>query len=310
MTTLAKTLAQQLKDQTAAVAFRSQKFGVRRRLKPDQRAAAAEPFQAEPSRLVASKVLLDTSATQFRAVTEVLKRARRYWKSMTVFYPERGIRLIRRDLIDLFEAQMREFRVELDSVMGTLLSAYKDMKKDARTALGGLYHPGDYPDPDTLADEFQITWSYPSVTPPDYLRELNPALYEQQQALVAARFEEAMATAQAALAGELQDLIGHLVERLTPGADGKRKSLNDKALTGLREFVDRFQQVAVHTSPELDALIKQAEQIAKGVDVAALKASPEGQQHLFTDLSQVKSVLDKMLIDAPTRKIDLEEEDE
>lgn len=303
------SLAQQLKDQTAAVSFRSHKFGVRRRLDEPTRAQAAQPFQAEPSALVASKCLLDTRASEFRAVTDVIRRARRFWKSMTVFYPSKGVRLIRRDLVEQFDSQMANFRLELQSNIDGLLGSYKNLKQKARQDLGQLYASKDYPDPDTLAEEFSIVWGYPSVDPPNYLKELNPKLFEQEQARVAAKFEEAMATAQQVLAAEMSELIGHLADKLAPGEDGKKKQLNDKALKGLSEFVERFRQCGVHSSPELDQMIKQVEQITKGVDLQAIKAEPDAQQKLFSDVSNIKTTLDQMLVDAPDRKIDLEDEE-
>lgn len=303
------SLAQQLKDQTAAVSFRSHKFGVRRRLDEPTRAQAAQPFQAEPSALVASKCLLDTRAAEFRSVTDVIRRARRFWKSMTVFFPAKGVRLIRRDLIDQFNSQMADFRQELESNVDELLNNYKALKQKAKQDLGQLFASRDYPDPDTLAEEFSIIWGFPSIDPPNYLKELNPKLYEQEQAKVAAKFEEAMATAQQVLAAEMQELIGHLVDKLTPGEDGKKKTLNDKALKGLSEFVERFRQCGVHSSPELDDMIKQVEQITRGVNLKEIKAEPAAQQKLFSDVSNLKTTLDQMLVDAPDRKIDLEDDE-
>lgn len=302
------TLAQQLKDQTAGVSFQSHKFGVRRKLSAETRAQAAAPFQAEPDALVASKRLLDTRSGPYRAVVGVITRARRYWKSMTVFFPVKGVRLIRRDLMDSFDAQMKLFRDELKSATDDLLGEYKDLKKQARQQLGQLYNPSDYPDAESLLDEFTITWGYPSIDPPNYLKELNPRLYEQEQARVAARFEEAMGVAQQALAAEMADLVNHLVDRLTPGEDGKRRALSDKAIAGLTEFVTKFQSISVHTSPELDAMVKQIEQISKGVDLQAMKQNPDAQQHLFGTMTTLKEQIDSMLVEAPNRKIDLEDE--
>lgn len=302
------TLAQQIKDQTAAVSFRSHKFGVRRKLDQATCAQAAKPFAAEPEVLTASKSILDTRSESFRLVTDVIRRARRYWKSMTVFYPVKGVRLIRRDQLEPFNAQMTQFRDELNRNIDDLLSSYKTLKLEARQKLGQLYASKDYPDPDTLGDEFQIVWGFPNIEPPNYLKELNPALYIQEQARVAAKLEESMALAQQALAAELQELVAHLVNKLTPNEDGKRKSLNEKALKGLAEFVERFRQISIHSSPELDAMVKQVEGIAKGLDLKDLKAHPEQQQSLFNDVSMIKDTLDTMLIDAPDRKIDLDDE--
>ena len=302
------SLGQDLKDQTAGVAFRSHKFGVRRKLDQATRVQAAAPFGAEPECLVASKCLLDTRSEPYRAVVDVITRARRYWKSMTVFFPVKGVRLIRRDLIDSFDLCMKQFAEELKTATDGLRDEYKAMKQQARKDLGQLYNPSDYPDVETLLEEFAISWSYPSVDPPNFLQKLNPKLYEQEQARVAARFQEAMAAAEQALAAEMQELVGHLVDRLGTNESGSRKKLSEKAMSGLAEFVQRFNQVSVHTSPELDGLVKQIQQISQGVDVKAINANGDAQQHLFTTMQTLKDQIDTLLVDAPDRKIELEDE--
>lgn len=304
------SLSQQLKDQTAAVMFQSHKFGVRKQVDAPTRQQAARPFSADPAAISFSKIVLNTRSQAFAEVTAVIKRARRYWKSMTVFFPVRGTRLIHRDRMADFDKEMQRFREELNKSVGDLLSQYKEMKKEARQRLGQLYSPSDYPTPDSLADEFKLEWSYPSVDPPNYLKQLNPRLYEQEQARVAARFEEAMATAQQTLAAELQGLLAHLVDRLAPSESGRRRSLSPKAIEGLNDFVQRFQQLGIQTSGELDSMVRSIQEIARGVDVAALKQHPEQQAQLFTDVTAAKEAIDQMLIDAPDRKIDLEDDDE
>lgn len=301
------SLGQDLKDQTAGVAFKSHKFGVRRKLDQATRVQAAAPFGAEPDCLVASKCLLDTRSEPYRAVVDVITRARRYWKSMTVFFPVKGVRLIRRDLMESFDTCMKQFAEELKTATDGLREEYKAMKQQARKDLGQLYNPSDYPDVETLLEEFAISWSYPSVDPPNFLKQLNPKLYEQEQARVAARFQEAMAAAEQTLAAEMQQIVTHLVDRLSTGETGSRKRLSEKAMSGLAEFVERINSFSVHTSPELDALVKQVEQISKGVDVKQINANVDAQQHLFNTMTTLKEQLDGMLVDAPDRKIDLED---
>jgi hypothetical protein len=117
-----------------------------------------------------------------------------------------------------------------------------------------------------------------------------------------------MAVAQQALAAELQGLMTHLADKLTPGPGGKRKTLSKTAMKGLKEFVEQFKSISVTSSPELEALINQADKLSKGVDLKALKQDDGKQQQLFTDVTAIKSALDKMVVEGPDRKIDLDDE--
>jgi len=99
---------------------------------------AANSFGAQGNFLSAGKKLLDTTHPKFRAITTVKNKAVNFWKSLTLSYPEPGIRLIRQDKIDLFDAQMREFREELNGAVAALEERYHHLKAAAQRRLGTL----------------------------------------------------------------------------------------------------------------------------------------------------------------------------
>jgi hypothetical protein len=103
-------------------------LGVRKTLSQEQRAQAAGTFGAEGDFLSAGKKLLDTRHEKFKAVTAAKNRVIQYWKSLGLPYPEPGIRLIRQERIDMFDAQMREFRDELDDAVAELDRYYDRLK--------------------------------------------------------------------------------------------------------------------------------------------------------------------------------------
>src|SRR5690606_30836659 len=129
---------------------------------------------------------------------------------------EPGIRLIRRRDIEAFDRQMTALQGELSQAVRELNDHYDQLRHNAREQLGRLYNPEDYPA--SLEGLFEMTWDWPSVEPPDYLRQLNPELYEQEAARVRQRFEEAVQLAEQAFLEELSRLVSHLTERLS-GAD-------------------------------------------------------------------------------------------
>ena len=121
------------------------------------------------------------------------------------------------------------------------------MKVAAAERLGRLFNPGDYPE--TLVGLFDVSWDFPSVEPPDYLRELNPALYEAERARVAARFDEAVQLAEQAFLEEFAKLVGHLSERIGGvGEDGKPKVFRDSAIGNLGDFFERFRNLNVRSA--------------------------------------------------------------
>lgn len=293
--------AERLRGTMAAVRVSIKWLGVRKTLTPEQKAEAAEPFGAEAQFLSAGKKLLDTAHPAFKAVTSIRNKVVSFWRSLTLPYPEPGIRLIRQDKIDPFAEQMRQFQEELAEAVETLDRHYSDLKAAARARLGSLYNSADYPE--SLVGMFEISFDFPSVEPPEYLQHLNPALYEQECQRVQDRFSEAVRLAEEAFTAELARLVAHLTERLSGQSDGKPKVFRDTAVTNLTEFFDRFRQLNVRSNEQLDELVAQAQRVIRGVEPQALRDNQGLRQHVATEMVRVESVLEGLLVDRPRRNI-------
>ncbi len=295
------TAADRLRTTMAAVRVSLTWFGTRKSLTAEQKDEAAEPFGAEAKFISAGKKLLDTTHPAYKAVNAIRGKVIAYWKSMSLPYPEPGIRLIRQQKIDQFAAKMREFQAELAEAVANLDQHYHELKATARQRLGSLYNGSDYPA--SLDGLFEISFDFPSVEPPEYLQHLNPALYEQECERVQSRFDEAVRLAEEAFTAELAKLISHLTERLSGQEDNKPKIFRDSAVENLTEFFQRFRELNVRSSEQLDSLVADAQRVIRGVDPQDLRDNEGLRQHVATEMSRVSSVLDGMLVDRPRRSI-------
>ena len=295
------TPAQRLRTTMAAVRVSLSWLGVRKTLTAEQRNQAADTFGATGDYLSVGKKLLDTKHPSFRAVTAVKNRAIGYWKAMSLPYPEPGIRLIRQDHVDEITNRIQEFQIELEEAVETLDRHYSDLKAAARQRLGTLFNETDYPV--SLVGLFSIEADFPSVETPDYLRQLNPQLYQQECERVQQWFDEAVQLAEEAFTSELAKLVSHLTERLSGNEDGKQKIFRDSAIGNLTEFFERFKSLNVRSNDQLDGLVADAQRIVSGVQPQALRGNGALRQHVATELSRVQSVLDGLLVDRPRRNI-------
>jgi hypothetical protein len=285
----------------AAVRLAFTWLGVRKTLTAEQKAQAADTFGAETSFLSAGKKLLDTSHPAFKAVTSVRGRLIQFWKGISLPYPEPGLRLIRQDDISMFDVQMTTLNAELDEAVWRLDEHYAEMRSAARDRLGSLFNPADYPE--SLRGLFGVSWDFPSVEPPAYLLQLNPALYEQERERAMARFEQAVQLAEEAFTSELAKLVSHLTERLTGQVDGKPKVFRDSAVENLREFFQRFRSLNVRSSQQLDELVDQARRAVNGIDPQDLRKSESLREHVASQLVTVQATLDGLMVDRPRRNI-------
>lgn len=292
---------QQLRATMAAVRVMFTWLGSRKTLTQEQKSQAADTFGAERTYLSAGKKLLDTSHPAFKAVTAVRTRVISFWKGISLPYPESGIRLIRQDDIGSFTVQMAALKDDLDEAVLQLDARYDELKSAARRRLGSLYNAGDYPA--TLRGWFDVSYDFPSVEPPEYLRQLNPELFQQEAARVSARFDEAVQLAEQAFTEELSKLVSHLTERLSGSDDGKPKVFRDSAIENLREFFDRFRHLNIRSDQQLDELVAQAQRVVRGVEPQQLRDNQALRQQVATQLSSVQSVLDGLLVERPRRNI-------
>jgi hypothetical protein len=293
--------ASRLKATMAAVRLSISWFGVRKSLTQQQKSQAADSFGAEGKYLSAGKKLLNTSHPSFKAVTSVRNRIGAFLKGISLPYPEPGIRLIRQDDIQMFDAQLITLKAELEEAVEQLDEHFGELKSAARERLGSLFNAGDYPA--SLKGLFSVEYDFPSVEPPEYLRQLNPELYRQECERVSARFDEAVKLAEAAFTDELAKLVSHLCERLSGTDDGKPKVFRDSAVQNLGEFFERFRHLDIVSSDQLGQLVDQVQSVVRGVKPQELREQNSLRKHVATELSAVQSVLDGLLVDRPRRNI-------
>ncbi|MBL8795479.1 MAG: hypothetical protein JNM56_16360 [Planctomycetia bacterium] len=293
--------ARRLRRLAAAVRVHFTWWGVRRALTAQQKEEIGVACAADSRLLTAGKKLVDVRHEAFRRLTSLRTRIGQYWRSVTLPYVEPGIRLIQQSGIDAFVHQMEGFREELTEAEGDLNAVYDQVKADARDRLGRLFNPADYPP--EIRGLFAVDFDFPSVEPPNYLLQLNPEIYAEEQARVARRFEEAVQLAEQAFIGELAKLVSHLTERLTAGPDTEKKVFRDSAIANLTEYFARFRDLNVCSNAQLDQLVEQAQQIVRGIAPQELRDNAGLRQHVATQLTAVQATLDGMLVDQPRRRI-------
>lgn len=296
-----RTPAEQLRATMAALRVGFTWFGIRKTLTPEQRSQAAESFGAEGQFLSAGKKLLDSKHPAFRAVNAVKHEVVAYWRGVSLPFPEPGIRLIRQQDVSAVQVQLTTLKSELTEAVEQLEQQFEAMKATARERLGSLFNATDYPD--SLRSLFDVTWEFPNVEPPSYLQQLSPDLYRQESQRVSARFDEAVQLAEAAFIEEMSRLVSHLTERISGSDDGQPRVFRDTAVENIREFFQRFRELNIHSSEQLDQLVEQSQRILSGIEPQALRDTAQLRQRVAGELSAVQSVLDGLLVDRPRRNI-------
>ena len=291
----------ELRTQMGAIRLSVHWLGTSKALPASQQAEAAATFGANRDFFSARKKLIDTRHPAYRKVTSIRNRIVSLWKGMTVPYPDPGLRLIRRDRIEVFESEFSQLQQELAVAVFQLEQEFDELKLLAQERLGALFNEEDYPR--QLEHLFHIDVEYPTVEPPNYLQRLNPELYEEQCRRIEARFEEALELAEESFLQEFQELVTHLTERLSGEVDGKPKVFRDSALTNLTEFLQRFRQLNIRSHAQLEELIEHAERLTAGISPERLRSERSVRETVRSQLQQVGLVLEDQLEIRPRRQI-------
>jgi hypothetical protein len=77
----------------------------------------------------------------------------------------------------------------------------------------------------------------------------------------------------------------------------------DTAVTNMVEFFQRFGRLNIRSNEQLDELVQQAQNIARGIEPQQLRENLDLRQQVADQLSGVQSVLDDLLVDRPRRNI-------
>jgi len=293
--------AQRLRRLAAAVRVHFTWWGVHKTLTAQQKEEVGATYAADARFLTAGKKLVDTRHEAFRKLTSIRGRTVSYWRGLSLPYTEPGMRLIRQGDIEAFVHTLEGFKDELVQAEADLNAVYDQIKTDACQRLGRLYNPSDYPP--EVRNLFQVDWDFPSVEPPSYLMRINPEIYQQEQERVSRRFEDAVQLAEQAFLAEFAKLVSHLTERLTCTEDGERRIFQNSAVNNLVDFFSRFRHLNVRSNQELDQLVEQAQQLVQGVTPQDLRDDNQLRQQIATDMAQVQSQLETLIVDRPRRQI-------
>jgi hypothetical protein len=301
-TTQMTPAAKKLEVNHSALSLSFTSLGTQRKVSSGQKAEAADIFEADDRHLSMSKKLFDTKHPAFRKVTRIRGQIEEYFKENSLPYPEESVRLFRMQDVPKVVERLETMKAEFLDAVSELNDCYMDLVEQAKDRLGRLYDPSDYPA--SLVEKFNVQWIFRNVNPPDYLMNLNPALFEQEKRKMQERFQEAVRLAEDAFADELTKLVEHLHNRLSgTNEDGERNVFRNTAITNLQEFFGKFKKLNIRSNPELDKLVEDAEKLIEGVDVDKIRHNYPLRDRIANQMAAVKEKLDTFTTSQPRRKV-------
>ena len=256
----------------------------------------ANSQSASPDLLRATKTIIDRKHPVVKALTATRNEIQSYWHGLSLPYVETGIRLINRDTLPGFVARMQEFKTQLAEQTAELADEFASIIATAEESLGSMFNANDYPR--DVEESISCTWDFPSISPPEYLKKLDPALYEAEQRKIQSRFEESVALAENMFATDFSKLVTEMAERLT----SENAKFPQRKLDQITRFIERFRSLSIGSSESLDTLVADLESLSGGVTRTAIK-DDNFRSDLATKLNTMGDDMNALIESRPTRRL-------
>lgn len=218
-----------------------------------------------------------------------------------------GMYLVKNEAVETVDVIIEKAIEDFKPIVLAFADVVEQRRDESRARLKGAFNIGHYPSREQVIAGYRIEKHWFTMSTPQSLKQISASFFEREKA----RAEESLRTATVEitklLAEEAKQLTGHLIERLTPDADGKQKIFRNSAVTNITEFLSTFNLRNVGNSDELNGQIGKIQSLLKGIDPESLRSSEDLKGTLTQGFKAVGDELDKLIVAKPTRLIDFSE---
>jgi hypothetical protein len=213
--------------------------------------------------------------------------------------------------IEGVDDEVRDYATKRAALVQILKVAWPRIVAEAETALGvQLFDPRNYPNADQLDRLFYVKHNWIDYGVPGRLKAIKASIWKDERAKAEADLRNAKDQAITDIRSRALDVVKHIVERLTPSEDGKKKVFRDSMLGNVKEFIELFPVLNTAAGDgALSPLVDKARKALDGVDPRLLRDDELVRQKVTEEFTAIQGVLDGMLTEQ-TRKIVFEDEGE
>ena len=226
----------------------------------------------------------------------------------------RGIYLLSVKSVRNVMSQLQEFMAYQNQLIEEFLLWYApifdsrfDTDNPRAKALGSLYNPYDYPEPDRLRQAFSFEVQLWELNTPGKLQAIDMDLYRKEYEKMEATWNDAKDQITNVLLEEFKRMTSAMVERLTPNEDGTPKVFKNSLVGNLQDWLSIFDQRTLTDDTELVELVNKARGLVAGITPDQLRNSDTLKAQLSGEMQTITKALDSAIVDKPGRRISLED---
>lgn len=221
-----------------------------------------------------------------------------------------GVYLLPLGMVTTAEGILTEAEKARKTLVDAACAMYMTRITETTSRLGSTARLTDYPSVERFKASFYMEYSYVTFETPTRLQAISAGLFEAETAKARVRLESVADECEQTMRAGLLHLVDHLAERMSADADGKPKRLAHSTIENLNDFLKVFELRNVTDDAQLGAIVIRARAVMNGMDHKQLKSDEAIRAKVLAELGELKSALDPLIVERPTRAITFDDDSE
>ena len=226
-----------------------------------------------------------------KKISDYAAKARLYHNQTTLSWSDKGARLLPTSLFMDYKQNMNVYQQNMNTMIEDFYANYADLIDLAKHHMGDLFNPYDYPSIEELRNKFGFRLVFsPLPEGGDFRLDIPKADMDELGQQYESAFNDRLKDAMREPWEKLHKTLTHISEKLTDveGDDESKKRYHDTLITNAQELCGLLTHLNVTKDPLLENARRSLELTMLGVDIEAIKESPDVR-------SSVKAKVDDIL---------------
>jgi hypothetical protein len=230
-----------------------------------------------------------------KKISDYAAKARLYHNQTTLSWSDKGARLLPTSLFMDYKANMNVYQQNMNTMIEDFYANYADLIDLAKHHMGDLFNPYDYPSIEELRNKFGFRLVFsPLPEGGDFRLDIPKADMEELGQQYESAFNDRLKDAMREPWEKLHKTLIHISEKLTDveGDDETKKRYHDTLITNAQELCGLLSHLNVTKDPLLENARRSLELTMLGVDIEAIKESPDVRSSVKAKVDDILSKFD------------------
>jgi hypothetical protein len=212
-----------------------------------------------------------------------------------------GMYLVKLEAVETVNKLIEQAKIDFIPLVEEFAAVVDQRRDERREHLKQAFDPSAYPSREQVLGVYRIEHRWLSMSTPTSLKKISIAIFEREREKAEETLKAATENITAMLAAEAKSVGDHLVERLTPGDDGKQKIIKRASIDNITEYLNSFALRNIGTSDELQAQVERMRGLITGLDVKDLRLNDQLRSDVATSFAEISQALDRLIVNKPAR---------